>query len=93
MEDYYAPRELKNNPEYIKWMIRVYGIKDGVPYNRHITPHPCTDEDYNAFYPVEAASAGYLAELRSDPKRGFMCLDWDLADPFMVYGTENQDNH
>ena len=70
-------------------MVRIWGKKDGIPYNRHLTPHICTDEDYAEFYPIEDASAGMLSEIRRDPKRGFYCLDWDESDPFEAYGDEN----
>ena len=93
IEDYYTPKRLKNDPAFIKWVIRMWGKKDGKPYDRILTPHICNDEDYDQFYPIQEESAGLLKEIRSDPERGFYCLDWDEKDPIEIYGHENQDNH
>ena len=71
----------------------MWGKKDGIPYNRYLTPHLCTDKDYADFYPIEETSAGVLQTIRDDPERGFFCLDWEESNPFEVYGGENQDNH
>ena len=88
IEDYYAPRQLKNDPAYTKWLFRIYGKKDGKPYERIISHHICTDEDYDGFYPIEDASTTTLKDIRSDPNRGFYCLDWDESEPLEVYGAE-----
>ena len=93
MEDYYAPKRVKNDPAYTKWLFRMWGKKDGIAYNRYLTPHLCTDKDYAEFNPIEEASAGVLQTIRDDPERGFFCLDWEESNPFEVYGGENQDNH
>ena len=47
LEDYFTPKSLKDDPAYIKWVIQIWGKKDGKHYNRLLTPHKCTDEDYD----------------------------------------------
>ena len=32
IEDYFAPRRLKDDPKYVKWIFRLYGKKKGVWY-------------------------------------------------------------
>ena len=46
IEDYNAPRRLKNNDTFVKWEIRLFGYKDHEVYERMIPFHRCTDEDY-----------------------------------------------
>ena len=29
IEDYYEPKQLKNDPRYVKWLFRLWGKKDG----------------------------------------------------------------
>ena len=29
IEDYYSPRKLKNDPNYVKWLFRLYGKRKG----------------------------------------------------------------
>ena len=29
IEDFYAPRELKDNEKYVKWAVRIYGAENG----------------------------------------------------------------
>ena len=56
--------------------------------------HKCTDEDYDAFYPVVKQSATQLNAIRSDPERGMLCIDWDDEDePIEIMGDEAEDNY
>ena len=32
IEDYFEPKKLKNDPKYVKWLFRIYGKKDGEPF-------------------------------------------------------------
>ena len=48
--------------------------------------HPCTDEDYAEFYPVENSSSKLLRDVRSNPDRGFLCVDWTDDDPMEFVG-------
>ena len=87
----YLDREMKNDPRYVKYLVRIFGIKDGVEYQTFIPYHKCTDADWAQFYPpAESARDGWIA-IRDDPKRGFFCLDW-TAD-YEIYGNERNDQY
>ena len=32
VEDYILPKQLKNDPKYVRWVFRVFGRQDGKPY-------------------------------------------------------------
>ena len=55
--------------------------------------HTCTDEDYDAFYPVNKQSSATLKAIRSDPSRGMYCIDWDGEEPIEIMGDEAEDNY
>ena len=52
----YVVRERKNDPRYVKWLVRFYGIKNGQPFNEWIDYHECTEEDYSEFSPLDSKS-------------------------------------
>ena len=52
VEDYHKPYELKDDPKYVKWIFRMYGMRDGVYFQRVLDYHICTDADYDEFYPT-----------------------------------------
>jgi len=56
LEDYLT-FEFKNDPRYVKWFARYLRIIDGVATAREVPVHPCTDEDYGKFYPVDDRSS------------------------------------
>jgi len=60
IEDYYAPSKLKNDPAYTKWYFRLYGKKDGRPFERALDAHICTEQDYAEFNPIQKISKGLL---------------------------------
>ena len=46
IEDTYGVRKQKNDPRYVKWLVRISGYQDGKAYQRVYPYHRCTDEDY-----------------------------------------------
>jgi len=52
IEDFLSPKKLKNDPHYVKWVFRVFGRKNGEPFQRQLDYHMCTEEDYEEFYPI-----------------------------------------
>ena len=42
----YHSREQKNDPRYVKYLVRIFGIKDGKEYEKFIPYHECTEEDW-----------------------------------------------
>ena len=49
----------------------------------------CTDDDYAEFYPITSGEEKELSKIRSEPNRGLFCLDWDEAEPFIIYGDDS----
>ena len=83
----YEPFTLRDDPDYVKWIFRMFVRTGGVLSQRILEAHKCTDEDYALFYPTEPNSVDMLADIRADPKRDFFCLDWDEdSEPYNVYG-------
>lgn len=93
VEDYFKPKRLKDDPAYIKWLFRLWGKRQGQPFERHLSAHLCTEEDYANFYPIQDAYSKTLDEIKSDPERGFYCLDWSVEEQFLLFGTENDDEY
>ena len=81
---------LVNDPEYTRWIFRITGYRDNQQWYEQILPHHvCTDDDYAEFYPITSGEEQLLSEIRSEPNRGLLCLDWDEAEPFFIYGDES----
>ena len=40
-------REARNDPRYIKWVVRLRGRQDGVLTETVLSVHKCTQEDYD----------------------------------------------
>ena len=51
--DYKKPKNLKNDPEFVRWHFRLKGEKDGEGYEKVLPYRKCTEEDYAEFYPIE----------------------------------------
>ena len=54
VEDYNQPIKLKNDPSYVKWVFRLYGKKDNKSYDKILSHHLCTEEEYAEFYTIRA---------------------------------------
>ena len=65
----------------------MYGFKDGVQFEKLLDYHVCTDEDYAEFNQISEGSLKFYNEIRDDEKRGFLCLNWDDVDPYLLRGT------
>ena len=88
VEDYYAPHQIKDSEEYVKWVFRVFGYKDNISYERLIPYHRCNEKDYDEFYQIEKTMEIELSAIKSDSNRGFFCFDWEEDNPFEIYGTD-----
>ena len=51
--------------------------------------HNCTDADYKEFYPVKKQSEKVLLDIKTDPDRGLLCLDWEDDEPLEIIGHES----
>ena len=48
----YHSRELKNDPRYVKYLVRIFGRKDGKEYEKIIPYHLCEEKDWARFPPA-----------------------------------------
>ena len=86
----YKTRERKDDPRFVKYLVRVYGINEGVEFEEIVPYHRCNDEDWAKFPPAADNSADSIETIKEDPNRGMYCLDWEEAD-FNVFGNEKND--
>ena len=82
----FRTNDLKIDPRYVKWIVRQYGKKEGKEFEKLLDYHVCTDEDYDAFYPIIESEEKQLQQIRETENRGFLCLDWDDQNPLEIYG-------
>ena len=87
VESYLSPKKQKRDPNYVKYLFRLFGKQNGQYFERILDYHNCTEDDYAEFYPVKKQSSKALSDIKADPDRGFMCLDWKDDDPFELVGT------
>ena len=78
----YQDGDLKNDPRYVKWLVRHSGKKNGERYERILSYHACTEDDFAEFYPIAQSQESNL----ENKKDSLHCIDWDDANPFLVYG-------
>ena len=45
-------KKLINDPQYVRWMFKVWTYRNNTKYEKIIPHHECTDEDYAKFYPI-----------------------------------------
>ena len=76
----------------MKWIFRKYGLKDNKSFEEILPYHDCTVDDYKEFYPVDRKAALLVEDIKKNPDRGFICLDWDEVN-LEIYGSENESNY
>ena len=79
------------DPRYSKLLVRQLIVTDGVPSERVLSVHKCSDADYDLFPEPSKSSEATFKTIRDDPERGFYCLDPDINLP--LQGTEKDANY
>ena len=77
---------MKNDPAYVKYLIRFLTSTNGVFSEKLIPYHECNDTDWKDFAPTAKASKSKFESVRDSPNRGFFCIDWDDDAPNLIYG-------
>ena len=70
-----SSHELIDNPDYVKYIVRYTGKRNGTGFEEILPYHKCTDADYAGFYPPAKNSLDDLKEIREEPKKNLFCLD------------------
>lgn len=90
----YNTQELKDDPRYVKYLIRMFGKKDGKEFERLLPYHKCTDEDWKEFTPPSKAFSDSFSAIKNGDVDGMYCLDWtDDVEPILIYGNEKNDEY
>lgn len=55
---------MKNDPRYVRYIVRISGKSNGVRNERIIPHRVCTDADYDEFFPIEASQVQNLKSVR-----------------------------
>ena len=91
VESFLSPIKQKNDPRYVKYLVRLNGKRNGQPYQKVLQHHTCTDEEFDAFFPIKAQNSNQYQAIRENPDRGMVCLDWNDNDPYELIGYEFDD--
>ena len=83
--------EMKDDPRYVKYVVRLIGKKEGVKQEKFIPYHKCTANDWAQFPPAGRASADSWQKIKSDPKRGMFCFDKNEEN--LLYGQEKSSEY
>ena len=79
-------KELKDSPEYVKYIMRMVTKTDGEFSELLINYHKCTTEELLSFPPPTIESEGLFKKYLSG-ERSMFCIDEDaLRDVVVVYG-------
>ena len=89
----YLEQDHKDDPRYVKWMVRLFGNQDYKRFERHVPFHICTDEDYDQFFPITPSQEGQMKRFREGGSAKMICIDWDDEEvPFDNYGLYSDPN-
>mgnify|MGYP001029142513 CR=1 FL=1 len=92
IEDYYSTTtSLKHDKRYIQYLFRLYSKSQGAITVKNLDYRLCGEDDYSQFYPIHEQSKNKLEKIKSDPNRGFLCIDWRDEEPLWIFGEENDD--
>ena len=87
--------ETKDDPAYVKYLVRMYGKREGVRYERILDYHVCTAEELTLFGDPSHESIGPLEHYKLGGKKRLFCLDHEKMNrgDFSVWGTTNDVNY
>ena len=91
----YFTKENRDDPRYVKWIVRHRGKINGVDFERLLPVHKCTFDDLASFNPVVENSIPLWDKVtKITPTTGMYCLDDDEwnSDELLVGGNDNRLN-
>ena len=88
----FLDKTLKDDPRYVKTLVRFWGNKDGESYERIFPFHKCTAEDFEEFAPPTPEAEGALEVYKTSETRRLYCMDWDkLGEELAIFGVEDDE--
>ena len=90
----FSDETFADDARYVKSVVRLYGKKDGVAYDRMLDFHVCTEEEYAQFAPPDAGSESLMKMFRTDPKNSLYCIDREKEkDNLKIWGQNKDANY
>lgn len=77
----------KSDTRYVKFFVQYSNMTNGDRQMHEIGLHPCTEEDYAKFYPVETRSSSLLDRYLTRDDSTLYCLDEEDFD-YLLFGTQ-----
>ena len=86
--------EIKDDANFVKYMVRLYGKKEGRSYERLLKYHKCSSEELKLFGDPSPESSALLERYKTEDRYLF-CIEWDTVEKgdLAVWGLENDDNY
>ena len=89
----YSDKKLKNDPRYVKQLVRMSGRAEGKSVETILDYHTCTWDDLKHFAPPTLDSGRVLDSIMSNEERSLFCFDWEkLADTLEIFGISQYDD-
>lgn len=88
--------EVKDDPAYVKYLVRLYGKKNGTAFEHILGYHACMPDELKLFgEPSKESEAPFKKLFQEGSKKYMFCLELDdLAEgELSIYGVENDDNY
>ena len=91
----YHSQELKDSSKYVKYIVRLFGRKEGKEFERLLPYHKCKSSDWENFTEPSKAYSDSFQVIKDDPKGVMYCIDWegDDVEPIEIYGNEKNDEY
>ena len=85
----YLDKQPKDDPRFVKGILRLNGYRDGIGYERLLPYHKCTDEDWQVFAPPAEEAESLFRSYKEDPDRNLFCIDWDkFEEELAIWGVQ-----
>lgn len=87
--------QVKDDPKYVKYLVRNWGKQNGTAYEKIFDHHKCTADELEMFSEPSRESAAPLEHYKKGEDKHLFCIDWDNldGDEISVWGVENDDNY
>lgn len=89
--EHFVNRKRKDDPRFVKWNVRFFGLKNGERFEKWLPYHKCTEADYAEFNPLNSKDQSTYDAMVADEDRGFFCIDW--SDEMKIYGRESASDY
>eukprot|EP00353_Schmidingerella_taraikaensis_P010908 CAMPEP_0185574734 /NCGR_PEP_ID=MMETSP0434-20130131/6118_1 /TAXON_ID=626734 ORGANISM="Favella taraikaensis, Strain Fe Narragansett Bay" /NCGR_SAMPLE_ID=MMETSP0434 /ASSEMBLY_ACC=CAM_ASM_000379 /LENGTH=131 /DNA_ID=CAMNT_0028191391 /DNA_START=210 /DNA_END=605 /DNA_ORIENTATION=+ len=87
----YLTTESLTDPRYVKWFAIYSVVNKGVWHRRELPIYPCTDKDYQKFYPLDDQSKSRFDVMNKRIDQQLFCTDWENSG-VDIYGLEATGN-